>query len=716
MSSSVIVPASVQPHLFIPHLAINDSWIMTTKKQNRLAGETSPYLLQHADNPVDWHAWNPAALALAKKLDRPILLSIGYSACHWCHVMAHESFADPATAELMNNLFVNIKVDREERPDLDRIYQSAHQLLNQRAGGWPLTVFLSPADHTPFFVGTYFPVQPRNGMPSFSEVLQHIADFYHGHPDDIRAQGQALNEALADLNPPDPVAADMLDSLPLDQARQELAARFDHRFGGFGQAPKFPHPTSLERLLRHWAATRTDTDEDQNVRKMLALSLQAMADGGLFDQLGGGFYRYCVDEKWIIPHFEKMLYDNGPLLGLYADAGCAFDNAFFRRIAAQTADWVIREMQTAEGGYCASLDADSEGEEGRFYVWTPEQIQSVLNEEEYAVSEIIYGLSQPANFEHRWHLNLSTNIEHAAHTLGISIETAQTRLSTARKKLFAQRQQRIRPGCDEKILTAWNGLMIKGMACAGRRLQRLDLIASAQKSADFIYQQLYIDQRLRVSYRDGRAQFPAYLDDYVFLMDGLLELLQAEWRDQDMTWLLQLAETVIEHFYDQQRGGFYFTADDHEQLIQRPKPLQDEAIPAGNAIAASVFGRLGQLLGNNNYLDISESVLRYAWHNIRQLPYAHCALLHALEDYCFPPGCIVIRGENNAMQAWREKANTIYNPRRLCFAIPNNSRVLTGTLAERQPRAEGVIAYVCHGQTCQTPLTRLEEFEKLLNE
>ena len=687
---------------------------MSDKIRNRLAAESSPYLLQHADNPVDWQPWDAEALAEARRLNKPILLSIGYSACHWCHVMAHESFEDPATAELMNKLFVNIKVDREERPDLDRIYQSAHQLLNQRGGGWPLTVFLSPEDHTPFFAGTYFPDQPRHGMPSFAEVLQHIADFYREQPGAVREQSQALNAALADLNPGAPGATETLDSLPLDQARQELAASFDQNFGGFGQAPKFPHPTNLERLLRHWAATRSHAQEDQSARTMLELTLQAMAGGGLYDQLGGGFFRYSVDEKWIIPHFEKMLYDNGPLLGLYAEAGVAFDNPFYKRIAGETADWVMREMQSPEGGYWSTLDADSEGEEGRFYVWTPEQIRRLLSEDEFAVCEIIYGLNQPANFEGQWHLNVAAHLQQAADSLKLSPESAQTHFYSARQKLFAHRQQRIHPGLDKKILSAWNGLMIKGMAGAGRRLQRPELIASAQRAVDFIHQHLFIDKRLRVSFKDGQAPLPAYLDDYVFLMDGLLELLQAQWRDQDMRWLLDLAEIVIEHFHDKTNGGFYFTADDHESLIHRPKPMQDEAIPAGNAIAANVFARLGHLLADNAYLDISENILRTAWRNIRQLPYAHCALLHALEDYCFAPTCIVIRGEESAIQRWREKAGQHYNPRQLCLAIPADSQLQLEALSQRPAPREGMIAYVCQGHHCQEPVTQEDELASLL--
>ena len=683
-------------------------------QRNRLASETSPYLLQHADNPVDWHPWDAAALALAREQDRPILLSIGYSACHWCHVMAHESFEDPDTAALMNALFVNIKVDREERPELDKIYQRAHQLLNQRPGGWPLTVFLSPGDHTPFFAGTYFPDRPRHGMPSFREVLQGVADFYREQPDAVREQSRQLRAALSE--PARARQTGKPDGRFLEQAREDLAASFDRRFGGFGQAPKFPHPTNLERLLRHWAASRDAGQPDRGAREMLELSLQAMAGGGLYDQLGGGFFRYSVDAEWIIPHFEKMLYDNGPLLGLYAEAGCAFDNAFYRRIAAETADWAIREMQSPEGGWWSTLDADSEGEEGRFYLWTPEQIRAVLTPEEYALYEIVHGLKRPANFEGRWHLNVASGAEQAAARLHVDPGEAHRLLRQARDKLFRQRQRRIAPGRDEKILTAWNGLMIKGMACAGRRLQRPDLITAARRAVDFLHRHLFIDGRLRISYKDRQAPLPACLDDYVFLMDGLLELLQARWRDADMAWLLQLAETVVEHFYDRERGVFCFTADDHEKLLYRPVPLQDEAIPAGNAVAASVLGRLGHLLGRPDWLAIQESVLRFAAPSIAQLPWAHCALLHALEDSLRPPICVVIRGEEQAIARWQAKLDRHYLPRSLCLAIPAHSRELPGALADKTAREGEVRAFVCREHTCRAPVTRFGELERQLLE
>ena len=359
---------------------------------NRLAEETSPYLLQHAHNPVDWYGWNSEALAKARELNKPILLSIGYSACHWCHVMAHESFEDSQTAKVMNRLFINIKVDREERPDLDKIYQNAHQLLTQRGGGWPLTVFLTPDDQTPFFAGTYFPPERRHGMPSFVEIMEQIASVYQQNEADIRSQNQHLLEALNSLNPDQSSELDLLNATPLDNALQQLAQNYDASWGGFGQAPKFPHPTNLERLLRHWAATDSNEQADTHARDMLLTTLHAMASGGIYDQLGGGFCRYSVDEKWMIPHFEKMLYDNGPLLSLYSRAWQASGHSVFKRIAEETAKWVMREMQAADGGYYSTLDADSEGEEGRFYVWTPQEVKALLTKDEYAVASRLYGL------------------------------------------------------------------------------------------------------------------------------------------------------------------------------------------------------------------------------------------------------------------------------------------------------------------------------------
>ena len=686
-----------------------------TDYTNRLAEETSPYLLQHAHNPVDWYGWNREALALARQLNKPILLSIGYSACHWCHVMAHESFEDPQTAEVMNRLFINIKVDREERPDLDKIYQNAHQLLTQRGGGWPLTVFLTPDDQTPFFAGTYFPPEPRHGMPSFVEILQQIASAYQQHEDDIRTQNQHLLEALNNLNPAQSSELDQLNATPLDGALQQLAQNFDASWGGFGQAPKFPHPTNLERLLRHWAATSNREHTDNRARDMLLTTLHAMASGGIYDQLGGGFCRYSVDEKWMIPHFEKMLYDNGPLLNLYSQAWQASGHSVFKRITEETAEWVIREMQAPEGGYYSTLDADSEGEEGRFYAWTPQEVEALLSNDEYAVASRIYGLDGPANFEGQWHLHVYQDIVPVAESLGLTPEQATDHLKRARQKLFAQREQRIRPARDEKILTAWNGLMIKGMASAGRRLDRSDFIASAQQAVDFVHAQLFQDGRLLASYKDGRARLTAYLDDHVFLLDGLLELLQADWRTSDLQFAILLAELLLSRFEDEEHGGFYFTANDHEQLIHRPKPTMDDAQPAGNGIAAQALARLGHLLGEPRYLKAAERTLQNSWQAMSQMPYVHCALLDALEEYLYPPEIIVMRADKENLAAGLRTCQNGYAARRLCFAIPNDATELPGLLAERKA-ADDFIAYHCSGTTCQPPVKGLQELKNILSE
>jgi uncharacterized protein YyaL (SSP411 family) len=685
-----------------------------TEHTNRLAEETSPYLQQHAHNPVDWYPWGNEALGTAGQQNTPILLSIGYSACHWCHVMAHESFEDPATAEVMNRLYINIKVDREERPDLDKIYQSAHQLLNQRGGGWPLTVFLTPHDLTPFFAGTYFPPERRHGMPSFVEVLEHIAEFYQQHAEEIHTQNQQLREALDSLNPSQSSELHQLNPAPLDAARQQLARNYDPTWGGFGQAPKFPHPTNLERLLRHWATTTLDAQPDTQSRDMLLNTLHAMASGGIYDQLGGGFCRYSVDEKWMIPHFEKMLYDNGPLLSLYSQAWQASGHKVFRRIVGETADWVMREMQAPDGGYYATLDADSEGEEGRFYVWTPSEVESLLASDEYAVASRVYGLDSAANFEGKWwHLHVYHDTASVAENLGLTTEQATALLQSARHKLFARREQRVRPGRDEKVLTAWNGLMIKGMAAAGRRLGREDCIRSAQLAVDFIRTQLFQDGRLLASYKDGRARLMAYLDDHVFLLDGLLELLQAQWRTQDLQFAIELAELLLTHFEDPQHGGFYFTADDHEQLIHRPKPSMDDAMPSGNGVAALALGRLGHLLGESRYSRAAERTLQNTWQMTSQMPYVHCALLDALEEYLYPPEIIILRGEGKEFIQASQLCQQGYSPRRLSFTIPAAENDLPGLLAER-PARNGFIAYHCSGTTCQAPLSSVNELATTL--
>ncbi len=436
--------------------------------RNRLAGETSPYLLQHAANPVDWYPWGEEALERASRENKPILLSIGYSACHWCHVMAHESFEDPASAAVMNELFVNVKVDREERPDLDKIYQLAQQMLTQRSGGWPLTMFLAPGTQRPFFGGTYFPKEPRYGMPAFTDLLRRVSEFYRTHREDIAKQSEALQQAFAEMSPPAAAADAPLTLAPLDTAREKLAEEFDAQFGGFGSAPKFPHPTNIDFLLRQWRATAASDAPDLHSLYMATLTLQRMAEGGIYDHLGGGFARYSVDQYWMIPHFEKMLYDNGQLLRIYANAALATGEELFRRVAAETADWIMRDMQAPSGGYWSTLDADSEGHEGKFYVWDAAEVRTLLPAPVYEAFARRFGLDREPNFEGRWHLHAYRPEEDIATELGIDTAEVQRRLAEARQVLLAKRNARIWPGRDEKILTSWNGLAIGGMAVASR--------------------------------------------------------------------------------------------------------------------------------------------------------------------------------------------------------------------------------------------------------
>jgi uncharacterized protein YyaL (SSP411 family) len=666
--------------------------------RNKLGEETSPYLKQHAENPVHWQAWSDEALEEAQRSGKPILLSVGYSACHWCHVMAHESFEDEATARVMNDLYVNIKVDREERPDLDKIYQTSHQLMSGQAGGWPLTVFLTP-QQVPIFTGTYFPKERRYGMPAFREVLVAVDQYYRGKGDEIRERGEHLIHTLANMQTTSGDDFAALSAAPLAQARERLRASYDADDGGFGGGPKFPHSTSLELLLRRW---RHGGGADAQALTMVTHSLDCMAQRGLYDHLAGGFFRYSVDGRWAIPHFEKMLYDNAQLLALYADAYAATGTQRYASVASATADWIMRDMQDARGGYYSTLDADSEHEEGKFYVWTPADFDAVLDADESALAKRVFGLEAPPNFEGKhWHLYLADTPESAAEALGGDASRARELLEAARTKLLAAREKRVWPGRDEKLLVSWNGLMIAGMARAARVLARPELAESATRAVDFIRAELWQDGRLKATYKDGRARFAAYLDDYAFLAFGLLELLQARWRDADLAFARELTDVLLAHFEDP-LGGFFFTADDHERLIHKPKPFVDEAVPAGNGVAALVLIGLGHLLGEQRYLDAAERTVRAALHTLASYPDAHATLLSALEELLEPPKLIVLRGTAEELAPWRAKLASTYEPHRLALAIPNDAK-LKGLLAERVPR-ERAVAYVCEGMTCRAPV------------
>ena len=676
---------------------------------NRLAQETSPYLRQHADNPVDWYAWGEEALARARAEDKPILLSVGYSACHWCHVMAHESFEDPEVAAIMNALFVNVKVDREERPDLDQIYQAAHQMFNQRGGGWPLTAFLTPREHMPFFVGTYFPKTGRYGMPAFPQLLERVERYYRDHKTDIARQNQSIAAAFERMRQDGGSSDDEFSGEVVAEGIGALKQSFDAEHGGFGAAPKFPHPTDLELLLRRYAATG-----DKHALHVATYTLERMAEGGIYDQLGGGFCRYSVDATWTIPHFEKMLYDNGPLLRLCAEAWAATGRPLFARAAEETAGWTMREMQSPEGGYYSSLDADSEHEEGKFYVWTTREVQSVLTPEEYAVVAPHYGLDRQANFEGKhWHLAVVQPLQAIASALGRSEEECADLLETARRKLLAARAPRVRPGCDDKVLVSWNALMIRGMARASAVFGRDDWLASARRALDFIRGTMWKGGVLAATYKDGRAHVNAYLDDYAFLLDAVIEMLQADFRGADLAFALELAEAILARFEDP-AGGFFFTSHDHERLIHRPKPGHDNATPSGNGVAAFALGRLGHLTGETRYLDAARRAVAAFYPAMQRYPGGFGALTIALEECLAPPPIIVLRGPMPQLRPWLEELAPDFRPQSVIVGVDSAESGLPPALDK--PATPGrVNAYVCRGVTCLEPVSQVEALRRLLD-
>jgi len=675
---------------------------------NLLARETSPYLLQHADNPVHWQAWGEAALAQARAEDKPILLSIGYSTCHWCHVMARESFENAEVAELMNRLFVNIKVDREERPDLDQIYQTALQMLTGRAGGWPLTLFLMP-DATPFFGGTYFPPQPRHGLPAFPHILEQVARAYAQQRDDIERQNASLLAALA-RTPPAGDAAGSLDAGTIRQVLTDIRQGFDPVHGGFSGAPKFPRPAELEFLF--WSG-------DADARREVLFTLEHMAARGLMDQLGGGFFRYSVDAHWAIPHFEKMLYDNGPLLALYADAWAVTGQPLFARAVESTVAWLAREMTSPEGLFYSALDADSEHEEGRFYVWTPAQVEALLTPEEYRVAEAHWGLDSTPNFEdHAWHLGEERPLESVAQALGMARDAAECLLDSARQKLFAARAERVRPGRDDKCLTAWNALAIKGLARAARRFDRADWLEMARRAAAALRRLVWRDGRLSASFQAGQARHNGYLDDTAFLLDALLELAQAGWREGELAgcelaWARELAEALLAHFEDGDAGGFFFTSHDHERLIHRGKPAHDQATPSGNGIAAVALGRLGHVLEEPRYQAAGERALRAFQAGIADHPAPYPSLLTALREQLAPPSLVILRGPDAALHEWKQAVDRIAPPGTLVFALPGDAQNVPASLS--RPFPEQVRAYVCNGAKCLPEIVRLPDLLTILS-
>ena len=694
--------------------------------QNHLKTETSPYLLQHAENPVAWYPWGEEALTLARELDKPILLSIGYSACHWCHVMAHESFEDAAVADLMNTHFINIKVDREERPDIDQIYQTAHSMLSQKSGGWPLTVFLTP-NQEPYFTGTYFPKTARYQLPGFADLIPRVAAFYHERKDDLSVQNAQLADALKRTIPvPSNILSASESTLKL--AFTSLESSFDYEHGGFGGAPKFPNPADITLLL-HQASGSSDAPSRSNdknrdeasllqkkAESMALQMLSAMANGGIYDQIGGGFCRYSVDERWNIPHFEKMLYDNGQLLFLYCDGWQISKDARYQQIVEETVAWLVREMRDKNGAFYSSLDADSmdehgHSEEGAFYVWQPDEVKALLTPDEFIVASRVFGFDRAPNFEGTaWHPYLVLPPEHDE---VITLKNAQT-------KLFEAREKRSRPGRDDKILTSWNALAIKGLARAGRVFNRPDWVKLSQDAVDFIHNKLWVNDALLATCKDDgngnaninyRAHLNAYLDDYAFLLDALIELLQADYRAIDMAFAEDLAESLLENF-EAEEGGFYFTSHTHESLIHRPKQGFDNATPNGNGIAAVALQKLGHILGEPRYLQAAERTLKAFDSSIANNPAACASLCHALNEFLTPPTMVIIRGEASKMAAWHEVMNQTYYPHHLFFYLDENVADLPPTL--QRVLSKDVNAWVCKGVVCSPSVNNLREIVKYL--
>jgi len=686
---------------------------------NQLSQQSSPYLLQHAANPVDWHPWGEEALQLAQQTNRPILLSIGYSACHWCHVMAHESFENPSIAALMNKFFVCIKVDREERPDIDRIYQTAHLFLTRNSGGWPLTMFLTP-DQQPFFGCTYFPPQPRQGQPGFADLLQRVHDYYTNHREDVDHQNQALHLAMLQSEAGSTIVSDQITAEPLHRAGALLKENIDSHHGGFGGAPKFPHTPSLELCLRL-------AQQDEKFLQIAIFSLDKMVNGGLYDQVGGGFFRYCVDDRWQVPHFEKMLYDNGLMLTLLSQASVGSRSGRYHRVMEETGRWVIREMQSAGGGYYSSLDADStppqktgEKVEGGFYTWSLDETENLLTPEEQQVIVRRFGLDQPANFMGRWHPTIQQTPEQIAAELNISTYRAVVLITGATQKLHQARQQRPSPGRDEKILTAWNGLMIRGMALAGRETGNSEFINSAEQALSYLCNHHWQDGRLLAASRDGRGHLNGYLDDYVMVMDGILALLQCRWRGDDFDFLQQLAEQVLSHFLATDRAGqgagLHFTADDHESLILRSRPFADDSLPAGNGVAARVFGQLHHLTGDSRYGDLQQQIICGGWQQLSEMPMAHCTLVAAVQDYLDPPSTVIVRAAVDALSGWQATLRSSLDLRGYGLVIADQSKPLPGLLAERTAiSGREATAYLCKGFHCYPPAHDPETLEMTLS-
>ena len=673
---------------------------------NRLINETSPYLLQHANNPVDWYPWGKEALERARSEDKPILLSIGYSACHWCHVMERESFENETIAGLMNNNFVSIKVDREERPDLDQVYMQAVQMLTG-SGGWPMTVFLTP-EGKPFYGGTYFPPEDRQGMPGFPRLLTSIAEAYSTNRVEIDRVTKQLTTQMSQSNQVSQGTSILTVDI-LHKAYSSLATNFDYQNGGFGNAPKFPQPMTPEFLLRYY-----HHGYNPRALELVELTLEKMAYGGIYDQIGGGFHRYSTDAYWLVPHFEKMLYDNALLARLYLHTYLITGRALYRRVVEETLDYVLREMTDSSGGFYSAQDADSEGVEGKFFVWSPDEINSVMGDADGEVFAGYYGVTGAGNFEGKNILNIRQDPEEFAETKGLTVDQLGDIINRGSKALLEVREQRIHPMRDDKVLASWNGLMLRSFAEAAAALRRPDYLAVAIKNAEFLARSMKSDGRLLRTYRDGQAKLLGYLEDYSFVIDGLLALYEATF---DLRWLdeaVTLADSMIELFWDEGIGGFYDTGSDHETLVVRPRDVFDNAQPCGGSVASDVLLRLAVFTGNNDYSAKATVPLRSLHQAMSQSPGGTGHWLSALDFYVSPLKEIAVIGprDDPTTQALLDTVFHRFLPNKVVMGVEtplipadDNSEADIPLLAGRGMVGGLPSAYVCQNYACQLPVT-----------
>jgi uncharacterized protein YyaL (SSP411 family) len=671
---------------------------------NRLANETSPYLKQHAHNPVDWYPWGPEALQRARELDRPIFLSIGYSACHWCHVMEHESFEDPKIGQLLNDHFVSIKVDREERPDLDQIYMTAVQILTHH-GGWPMSVFLTP-ELKPFFGGTYFPPEDRYGQRSFSSVLHAVIEAWQTRRDAVADTAEQLTQTIHQAMRVEPRAGDLDDHL-LRNAASQLRRRFDSQFGGFGGAPKFPHPMDLRLLLRVWKRFG-----DEDALAMVNKTLDCMARGGIYDHLGGGFHRYSTDQRWLVPHFEKMLYDNALLTFAYVEAFQATGNPLYREVIEETMEYVMAEMSAEQGGFFSTQDADSEGEEGKFFVWTKAEIDELLGPDVSKVFCAVYDVTPEGNWEGKNILNRARGYDVEAKMLGISEAELRKTLLQAKAKLLEVRGQRVWPGRDEKILASWNGLMMTAFARAGQALGKSDYIGRGLAALDFIANQMRTREGRLLRLAGGTL--PGYLEDYAFVLEGMIALYEASWMGPGLAMALKLADTMIEQFWDESEGGFFYTGRDHETLITRTKDQHDSSIPSGNAVAATALLRLAALTDRQDLRDKAVRTLQLFRGLMESSPMAAGQMLVALDFHLGPVEEIVLVGDPRAVEAKQVLAalHGKFRPHHvLATRVTTDEPGWDKSIEDKLPLLKDktalgpVTTYICGGGTCQAPLT-----------